>query len=88
MHLAGHSDFQTTHKFYLAVRDDLVQRARLASAAAMGQDFGTRLARVPISEQKEKYSQSQELDSQGVTEYPRRDSNAQPLAPEANALSN
>ncbi|MHC4212584.1 MAG: hypothetical protein ACYSWP_04325 [Planctomycetota bacterium] len=25
-----------------AVRDDLVQRARLANAAAMGQDFGTR----------------------------------------------
>ncbi len=26
MKLAGHADFQTTHKFYLRVRDDLVQR--------------------------------------------------------------
>ena len=28
MRLAGHSDFATTHKFYLAVADDLVHRAR------------------------------------------------------------
>ncbi len=29
---AGHSNFATTHEFYLAVADDLVDRARLASA--------------------------------------------------------
>ncbi len=28
MHLAGHADFQTTHRFYLAVREDLLERAR------------------------------------------------------------
>ena len=28
MKLAGHSDFATTHRFYLAVADDLVARAR------------------------------------------------------------
>ena len=83
MHLAGHSDFQTTHRFYLAVRDDLVQRARLASAVAMGHDFGTRLARASISEQKEKSCQPQVLDSQQLNNYPRCDSNAQPLASEA-----
>jgi integrase len=31
MHLAGHSKFETTHTFYLAVKDDLVCRARKAS---------------------------------------------------------
>ena len=30
MTLAGHSDFATTHRFYLAVADDLVARAREA----------------------------------------------------------
>lgn len=45
MKLAGHSDFETTHKFYLAVRRDLVEKARAATAAAMVNDFGTHLAR-------------------------------------------
>jgi integrase len=33
MTLAGHSKFETTHKFYLSVADDLVDRARKASNA-------------------------------------------------------
>jgi len=32
MVLAGHAKFETAHKFYLAVADDLVERARQASA--------------------------------------------------------
>jgi integrase len=47
--LAGHSDFSTTHRFYLAVRRDLVDRARAATVAVAGASFGTRLARAPIS---------------------------------------
>lgn len=39
MRLAGHSDFSTTHKFYLAVADDLVDRARDAAAKSLGQDL-------------------------------------------------
>ena len=35
MTLAGHSKFETTHKFYLAVADDLVGRARRASVESM-----------------------------------------------------
>jgi hypothetical protein len=53
MKLAGHSDFATTHKFYLAVSQDLVEKARMAAATAMSNDFGTRLARAPYCEQKE-----------------------------------
>ena len=37
MVLAGHSNFATTHEFYLAVADDLVDRARLASANSVDQ---------------------------------------------------
>ena len=44
MVLAGHSSFATTHKFYLAVADDLVHRARAATAQGLRQKlvhFGT-----------------------------------------------
>jgi len=44
MVLAGHSSFATTHKFYLAVADDLVHRARVATAQGLRQKlvhFGT-----------------------------------------------
>lgn len=45
MVLAGHSSFATTHKFYLAVADDLVDRARVATAQGLRQKlvhFGAR----------------------------------------------
>lgn len=35
MNLAGHAEFETTRKFYLAVREDLLKRARLASSQAI-----------------------------------------------------
>ncbi len=44
MVLAGHSSFATTHEFYLAVADDLVDRARVATAQGLCQKlvrFGT-----------------------------------------------
>ena len=49
MRLAGHSDFETTRRFYLSVREDLVQRARTVSEASLNLNFGTRLARAPFS---------------------------------------
>ena len=52
MKLAGHSDFSTTHRFYLAVRGDLVEKARAAAAAAMVNDFGTHLARAPVLDRR------------------------------------
>jgi len=39
MNLAGHSSFSTTHKFYLAVADDLVDRARRVAAEVLGKDL-------------------------------------------------
>jgi hypothetical protein len=44
MVLAGHASFATIHKFYLAVADDLVYYARVATAQGMRQKlvrFGT-----------------------------------------------
>jgi integrase len=37
MVLAGHSTFATTHEFYLAVADDLISRARVATAQGLRQ---------------------------------------------------
>ena len=45
MTLTGHSSFATTHEFYLAVADDLIGRARVATAQGLRQKlvrFGTR----------------------------------------------
>ena len=37
MVLAGHASFATTHEFYLAVADDLIHRARAATAQGLRQ---------------------------------------------------
>jgi integrase len=39
MTLAGHANFETTHRFYLAVADDLVERARQATTHQVGQEL-------------------------------------------------
>jgi len=39
MNLAGHAEFETTRQFYLAVREDLLRRARAASAEAISGNF-------------------------------------------------
>jgi integrase len=54
MKLAGHSNFSTTHRFYLRVRDDMIDRARKASIRATNSD----LARIwhappPVSDMQE-----------------------------------
>jgi len=37
MHLAGHANFATTHRYYLKVKDDLVHRARQVTARGLCQ---------------------------------------------------
>jgi integrase len=39
MRLAGHANFATTHKYYLRVRDDLVDRAREATTRGLCQNL-------------------------------------------------
>ena len=50
MTLAGHSEFETTHRFYLVVKDDLLSRARTASCQSFANIFGTQLARANKNE--------------------------------------
>jgi integrase len=39
MILAGHASFNTTHEFYLAIRDDILDRARQAANRAVGRNL-------------------------------------------------
>jgi hypothetical protein len=39
MNLAGHSKFETTHKFYISLKDDLIVRARAAAVQGVGQNL-------------------------------------------------
>jgi len=49
MKLAGHSNFSTTHRFYLRARDDMIDRARKASTRATSPNLARILARAPYS---------------------------------------
>jgi len=63
MVLAGHSNFATTHEFYLAVADDLVDRARQASKEAMKSISVAKLLQVSFEAENKKVLPTQVLDS-------------------------
>ena len=48
MVLAGHSSFETTRKFYLAVRNDIIDRARMASTKSLKSISVAHLLRAPF----------------------------------------
>ncbi len=52
--LAGHAKIETTERFYLAVRRDVVDRARLASEASRKGNSVTHLLRAPSDDEKRK----------------------------------
>jgi len=47
MIMAGHASFETTRKFYMAIRKDLIDRARQASSEALKSISVARLLRTP-----------------------------------------
>ena len=54
MTLAGHSDFNTTRRSYLAVREDMLDRTRKATEVSMPSVFGAHLERAPAGSLNEK----------------------------------
>ena len=52
--LAGHAGIETTERFYLAVRKDLVDRARAASEASRKGQSVARLLRTPCESEERK----------------------------------
>lgn len=61
MKLAGHADFRTTHRFYLRVRDDLVQRARRAMERGLCQKLLQKCCNCPSSQASKKASTRKRL---------------------------
>ena len=49
MNMAGHASFETTHRFYLAVRDDVLDRTRAASTIALDKISIANPLQVPFS---------------------------------------
>jgi hypothetical protein len=56
--LAGHAKFETTRQFYLAVRPDAIDRARIASEASRKGDSVAHLLRGPSETDQQKRLQS------------------------------
>jgi len=65
--LAGHASINTTMKYYVGIRESMLDRAREASAAALGQDSVANLLQVPqSSKEKELASAMQTLVKAGL----------------------
>ena len=78
MTLAGHANFETTRNFYLAVREDLLNRARVASVRSMKSISVANLLQVPSDADTEKTKQSQHLSAKVLKKRGRQDSNLRP----------
>ncbi len=46
--LAGHSSIDTTMNYYVGIRETMIERARVASSAVLGDVFGMRLAHTSL----------------------------------------
>jgi len=53
MKLAGHSDFGTTHRFYLAVADDFLDRARQVTVKTLGKNLARAWHAPPLIDGKD-----------------------------------
>ena len=77
MVLAGHSNFDTTHQFYLAVASDLVARARRIQADVLSQNLVHFGAVGVFSEKEKKPAIVNDCQPKGY-KYARQDSNLRP----------
>jgi integrase len=63
--LAGHADINTTMNYYVGIRESLIDRARGASNAALGEDSGALLVRAAQNSRNDKKTVLSET-SQGI----------------------
>ena len=77
MVLAGHSNFDTTHQFYLAVASDLVARARRIQADVLSQNLVHFGAVGVFSEKEKKPTIVNDCQPKGY-KHARQDSNLRP----------
>ena len=69
--LAGHASIETTMKYYVGIRESMIDRARRASVAALGQDFIANSLQAPqmatLPTKKAMPSNTQLLDTADLT---------------------
>jgi len=72
--LAGHASINTTMKYYVGIRESMIDRARKASVAALGQDSVANLLQVPKNGRNGKKgtapTTAQVIDSTRITQTP------------------
>jgi integrase len=88
MTIAGHSNFETTHQFYLAVATDLVARARQVQANVLRQNlvhFGATTVFEALMKKADKHKC---LPALNLEKRGRRGSNPQPSDRQSDALAN
>jgi integrase len=73
MRLAGHANFATTHKYYLRVRDDLVDRAREATDRGLCRNLLQNCCSSDFRSLERKCSRTQVTDGQHVTSTDKSD---------------
>ena len=73
MRLAGHANFATTHKYYLRVRDDLVDRAREATDRGLCRNLLQNCCSSDFRSLERKFSRTQVTDGQHVTSTDKSD---------------
>ena len=66
MKLAGHSSFETTHRFYLAIQDDLIDKARNASMSLLDKNHTANSLQRQNSATNKKGRHPQVIDDQEV----------------------
>ena len=69
--MAGHTDINTTMNYYVGIRESLIDRARDASSAALGEDYSALSVRATQNdengERQAASKQPQTLNLIGVT---------------------
>ncbi len=89
MNLAGHACLETTRTFYLSVRRDLIDRARVVSERSEERRFVARLLRAPSEcHSIEKAPTDNSLEAFNLHQRARQDSNLQPSDSKSATLSN
>ena len=89
MNLAGHACFETTRTFYLSVRRDLIDRARVVSERSEERRFVARLLRAPSRcHSMQKAPADNSLEAFHLHQRARQDSNLQPSDSKSATLSN
>jgi len=65
--LAGHADINTTMNYYVGIRESLIDRARGASSAALGEDSSVHFVRATQNDKNDKKQTASKISQALIT---------------------